>query len=67
MVRLPISTIALFKGVGAVMSMYTVHAPWKGRQKAKVGSSVKIYRKFTPFNSTFTSFCDNVSQDEKEP
>jgi hypothetical protein len=47
--------------------MYTVHAPWKSRQKAKVGSGVKIYRKFTPFNSTFTSFRDNVSQDEKEP
>ena len=41
--------------------------PLEKRAKTKVERGMKIYRKFTPFNSTFTSFCDNVSQDEKEP
>jgi hypothetical protein len=64
MVRLPISTLALFDGEGAAMSMNMIHAPLEKRAKAKVGSGVKIYGKFTPFNSTFTSFRDNVSQDK---
>jgi hypothetical protein len=36
-------------------------------QKRRWGGGVKIYGKFTSFNSTFTAFNDIVYQEELEP